>query len=490
MARRRRREPRRSVEIRLPYQWTPRPYQRRVWDYLGAGGKRAVVCWPRRHGKDDVGLHHTACAMAERKGTYWYLLPEYAQARKSVWDAVDEERGVRRIDLAFPPALVKTGVYKDHEMMLGFYGSTFQLVGADNYNSLVGSPPVGVVFSEYARTDPSAWAYIMPIIEKNRGWAYFNSTPYGDNHFKTFTDYATKKMAEGKDWFFERLTAEQCGVYTRAQLQAIEEELCETHGEDYGRALFLQEYYTSFDAAIPGSIWGDCLDHAKAQGRLHPFAIDRTKKVYTGWDIGRDDDTAIWFYQLIGSELFVFDYHSSSLKDIDFYVELLEQKRDEYGLIYGRHWLPHDARPRTLASGAGSMLQQMLEHARRNPKLGTFALLTNLDRQEGIQAARKTFQVCHFHDTRCEKGLKALRHYHREWDAEKKVFTTEPYHDWASHGADAFRTVALTWKIEREALPEAQLTDRLLMGNPVKQTFGQMVAAHFTKRQRAREAWR
>ena len=465
----------------LPYQWTPRSYQQPLWNYLGNGGKRAVVCWPRRHGKDDRGMQHTACAMGERKGVYWYLLPEYAQARKAVWDAIDEEKGIRRVDLVFPKQI--RNIYSEQEMKVGYGGSYMQVVGADNFNSLVGSPPVGVVFSEFARTNPSAWPYIMPIIEKNGGWAYFNSTPYGDNHFKRFCEFAQKQMMAGKGWFYQRLTADDCGVYTPAQLEAIKDELCTIHGDDYGMALFLQEYYTSFDAAVPGSYFAEFLDRAKSEGRIHPFGCDHNLPVFTAWDLGRTDDTAIWWYQLLGPEILIFDFHSSSLKDIDFYVDLLEQKRDEHKIRYGRHWLPHDARPRTQAAGAGSILQQFTEAARRNPKLGSFAIAKRLDKQEQIQAARKTLPRCRFHDTRCAEGIKALRHYHREWDEELRKFNDTPVHDWASHPADAFMVLGITWQI-----PLTQPAEQNEW--PPKDTrlkWGDLVKRHFAHRRAVRE---
>jgi hypothetical protein len=473
------------MDINLPNNWQARSYQKPAWNYLSTGGKRAVLAWPRRHGKDDLCLTHIACAMTERKGTYWYLLPEYAQARKSMWDAIDEERGSRRIDLIFPEA-IRT-LYREQEMMLGYCGSTLQFLGADNFHSLVGSPPVGVGFSEYARTDPSAWAYIMPIIEKNGGFAMFNSTPYGDNHFKKFCEYADKQMTAGKDWFYQRLTADDCNVYSRAQLDEIKDQLCATHGDDYGMALFLQEYYTAFDAAIPGSIWGDCLDKARREGRIHPFVVDRKLPVYTGWDIGRADDTAIWFYQILHGELLIFDFHASSLKDIAFYCDLLEAKRDEYGITYARHWLPHDARPRVLASGAGSMLQQMNEAARRNPKLGQFAIAKRLDKQEQIQAGRATLPICRFHDTRTAEGVKALRHYHRVWDEELRKFADVAVHDWASHPADAFMTVATTWKLSQPESSELPMGTRLLGGNPVKERWGSFLKRHLDRRRSERE---
>jgi phage terminase large subunit len=465
------------MQITLPYQWTPRPYQQKSWDYLARGGKRSVKNWHRRSGKDEEDLQHTNCAAHERKGNYWYMMPEYAQCRKAMWDAVNPHTGLLRLDEAFPRMLRRPegqGGTNNQEMKITLRaGSTFQLLGADNFHALVGSPPVGLVFSEYSRTDPSAWAYLMPIVEENDGWVCFNSTPYGDNHFRKLCEFA----AEEPGWFYEKLTVDQTGVYSPETLAKIRRELWAIHGEDYGDALFQQEYYCSFDAAIPGSIWGDCLEQARREGRITPFLMNPELPIHTGWDLGRTDDTAIWFYQLLGREILIFDHHSSHGKDVAFYMDLLAQKLDEYHGRYGRHWLPHDARPRTLAAGGGSILQQVREAIRRRPQLGAVAIAPGLDRQEGIQAARATFPRCRFHDTRCEAGLRSLKHYHREWDETKQKFVDEPVHDWASHDADAFRILST----------ETPLIDRLLAGSAVKQTFGQLVKAHFAKKRRERQ---
>ncbi|MGL5937059.1 MAG: hypothetical protein ACRCZI_15720 [Cetobacterium sp.] len=407
------------------------------------------------------------------------MLPEYAQARKAIWDAVNGHSGKKRIDEAFPVELRETT--NDQEMKIKFKnGSTWQVVGSDNVNSLVGSAVVGMVFSEYALSNPSSWAYLSPILMENDGWALFISTPRGHNHFEAMLN--TAKSEEG--WFWEVLTADQTGVFSTDQLESEKRQLCELHGEQYGNSLWLQEYFASFDAAIPGAIWGDCLDRAQQEGRILDFAVDRKIPVDTAFDLGRTDDTAIFFRQ----KLDVFDHHSSNGKDVQFYVDLLLSKREHYGITYGTHYLPHDARPRTLAAGGKSILQQFHDAAVLHPELGRFVILPRLDVQEGIMAARKTFPLCRFHKTRCDKGLKSLRQYHRKWDDEKKVFMTEPEHDWSSHDADAFRYLSLSWKM-RDPLPEdLPLAQRLLAQNPGAMNFGSLKAQHFSKMRKLREA--
>jgi phage terminase large subunit len=479
------------VNIQLPYNWKQRFYQNDLWQYLSKGGKRAVANWHRRSGKDEVFLHHTACAAHEKIGTYWYMLPEYSQARKSMWDSINPHTGKKRIDEAFPQEIRKTT--RDHEMMIVFQcGSTFQLVGSDNFNSLVGSPPVGLIFSEYALSNPAAWAYLRPILLENRGWAGFNSTPRGNNHFKALCKHA--EVTNG--WFYQRLTAEQTKVFTPEQLQDELLELQSLHGDDYGKSLWLQEYFCSFDAAIPGSIWGDCLDKLQNRGNITDVPHDPKFPVHTGWDLGRTDATAIWFFQMSGKSIDVIGYHESNFKDIPFYGDLLRgiHRPDDSSDVralkdrtkkfkYGTHWLPHDARARTLAAGGKSIQQQMIDQ-----NVGRIVIAKKLDHVDGIQGARATFPYCRFDKTYTADGIDVLRNYHYEWDEERQTFSNQPAHDWSSHGSSAFRTLSLSWKRPKDRGPEeAPLVERIEAGSIHKQTFGQLKEKHLRKMRSLRE---
>ena len=478
------------ADIVLPQNWRPRTYQNPLWYYLRDGGKRAVACWHRRSGKDEICLHATAAASMERPGNYWHMLPEYSQARKAIWDAVNPHTGKRRIDEAFPPQIRR--FTREHEMMIGIVGgSTWQVVGSDNYNSLMGTTPAGMILSEYALSNPSAWGYLSPILEENNGWAAFISTPRGNNHFKAICKTAQRE----KDWHYSLLTNDDTHVFTHQQLQEKLRELCDLHPEQYARSIWLQEYFCSFDAAVPGSIWGDCIDRADLEGRILDFPVLRNSEVFTGWDLGRTDDTAVWWYQFNGTRIDVFDHFASPLMDIDNVdepkkglVQVLLERAKLHKVKYRRHWLPHDARPRTLAAGGKSILQQFNDAARRHPELGGFAIVKRLDRQEGIAAARATFPHVRFHKTNCEKGLQSLRHYHREWDDEAKMFKDTPQHDWSSHDADAWRSVALSWKLPRVADgPEAEPQDLLMKKSVNAISFGSLKNDHLRKMKEKRE---
>lgn len=424
--------------------------------------------------------------MAERPGNYWYMLPEYSQARKAMWDAINPKTGQRRIDDAFPKELRENT--KEQEMMIKFKGtnSTFQLVGSDNFNSLVGTPPVGLVFSEYALSRPSAWAYLMPIVEENGGWVGFNSTPRGKNHFKNMSEFASKEPG----WFYSHLTADQTGIFAPEQLQSILRQLQSDHGDEFGHSLWLQEYFCSFDAALPGAIWADCITRAESEGRIGMVPHTEGYPVFTGWDLGYDDDTAGWFYQVVhtdaGPELRFIDFYADNFKDVDHYATMLYTKSLEKGYTYGTHWLPHDARPRTLAAGGKSILQQFKAYQN---DIGQFRIAPKLDVQEGIQAVRASFPFMRIDAVACEDGLDACKSYVRVWDDEKKIFSTSPKHDWASHAADGLRTVGVTWQVSAQDSPRRPLREALLAGSVGQATFGQIRAQHFKRMKQKRNGY-
>ena len=439
--------------LTLPHNWTPRPYQEKSWNHLWNGlssptqGKRTVLNFHRRAGKDELCLHFTAVAAHKKKGNYWYMLPEYGQARKSMWDAINSHTGKRRIDEVFPDEIRARG-FSEQEMMIPLKcGSTFQLIGSDNYKALIGSPPIGLVFSEYKVSDPNAWAYLRPILLENGGWAIFNSTPQGKNHF-----YDLCKLAKTKsNWFYQELRADQSGVFTPDQLQSELEELQSTHGPVFGKSLWLQEYFCSFDAAILGSIFGEQLADARMQNRIRPMVPHlKSHPVHTAWDLGRSDDTAIWFYQNINNELRIIDYHESNFKDMDYYInDVLSEKIETRNFTFGNHALPHDARIKTLLSGGQNIIQQFISIAKNSEhkaRMGNPIALKNIPLQHQIQAARKTLKKSIFDESTTEAGLEHLKNYKREFDEDTKTFRDKPKHDESSHAASAFCTLSCSWR--------------------------------------------
>jgi len=389
-------------------------------------------------------LHLGAVKAMERVGNYWHMLPQQNQARKAIWDAVNPHTGKRRIDEAFPLEIRETT--REQEMMIRFVnGSTWTVIGSDAYNSLVGAPPLGLVYSEWALSDPNSWAYLRPILRENGGWAAFITTPRGNNHAKRMHEAAERDP----DWFAQTLTARETGVFSEADLASEREEYITQFGEDLGEALFAQEYMCSFDAAIVGSYYGREMRKAEEDRRITDVPYDPALEVETWWDLGIRDSTSIWYVQRDPGAVRVIDYDTGTGAGLPEYLQLIQDKPYRYS----RHVGPHDIAQREF--GTGRTRIEMAED------LGVrFEVAPKLSVQEGINAVRTLLPRCYFDKTKCAEGIDALRNYRTEWDQVNRVMKANPIHDWASHGADAFRTGAVTLPLARASTDWTQPINR------------------------------
>lgn len=423
--------------IELPNGWKPRPYQRPLWDYLERGGKRAIEIAHRRWGKDDVLLHRAAVAAFERPATYWHALPEYAQARKAIWNAVNSHTGKRRIDEAFPDALRSST--NDNEMFIRFKnGSTWQVIGSDRYNSLVGAGVAGVSFSEWSLCNPSSWGYIRPMMQENDGWAAFITTPRGKNHAHAMYHMAKDDPA----WFAEISSIHDTKSLSEEDLAQSLKEYTAIYGEDIAQSMIEQEYECSFNAAIVGAFYARELAAVRREGRIDPTLEAIAAPVHRAWDIGVRDDTSIWWFQVAGGQIYILDCYSANGVGVDHYAEVIADRAAKHGWVNGTDFVPHDARVKEWGSGR-TRVETMLSMG-LNPEVVPQAGLL-----DGINALRRTLPRCIFHSRTEDQGIAALEQYRREWDDEKKAFKANPVHDWSSHLADSARYMAMAWQTVR-----------------------------------------
>lgn len=451
--------------------WLPRWYQEDAWNYLTSGHKQphgtdykdADLIWHRRAGKDDVCLHFAAREMFNNPANYWHMLPLADQVRKAIWNAVNFHTGKRRIDEAFPDKLFKK---RDSDMFIRCVnGATWQCMGSDNFQGAIGSAPRGVVFSEWAQANPSALAYLSPIMAENRGWKIKISTPRGKNH--AYSTYMQAKKDPKK--FGQLLTIYDTWAVSPEILRDELQTFCSLYGEEMGVMHFDQEYLCSFEAAIIGAIYGSEMRAVRSQDRVQDVAHDPRFPVHVAMDIGRTDDFAMWFFQVIGKEIRFIDYIAGAGKDPDEVAGLMLGRQVSIDLVrkgdatqivvgmgehnpylhfrqeytFGKIGIPHDGHAKTFVAKGKTVEEQFAavfgwDHISRIP---------NLSVQDGIQASRKALARSVF-DPKCEDGLVALEAYHREWDDEKKMFKDRPAHDWASHPADGFRYASVMWDFD------------------------------------------
>ncbi len=429
-----------TIDLKIPYKYGAREYQKPFWKAMASGIKRSVLVWHRRAGKEKTCWNYMLKQAFLRTGTYYYFFPHFSQGRKILWDGIDKD-GFRFLDhipkeLLFgnPNATemkirVKTRNMSYDEVTKNYTNevSVIQIIGTNNIDSIVGTNPVGCVFSEYSLQDPKAWQLIRPILTENGGWAIFNFTPRGANHAKDIFD-----MASGnQEWYCQLLTVDDTKVVSAEDIQA---ERDAGMSEDF----IQQEFFCSFTLGIEGSYYAKYMQDARDEERITNVTWNKQAKVHTAWDIGYGDSTSIIFYQLSGQEIHIIDYYENHGEGFPHYATVLKDKP----YIYGDHFAPHDIDSHSFSSG--------LSAREVASSLGiTFITLPTLKLriEDGIEAVRGLFPRFWIDSEKCRQLIKCLENYRKEFDDKMETYKNRPRHDWSSHGADSCRYLAIAVKM-------------------------------------------
>lgn len=414
------------TEITIPYHFEPRDYQLPIFEAIDEGVKRIIMVWHRRAWKDKACFNVIVKKAMEEVWIYYYVFPTYSQWKKAVRDGIDKDgwKTIKHI----PDELVSRK--NDTEMKIELInGSIIQIIGSDNVDSIVGTNPIWIVFSEYSLQSPVVRDFLRPILAENGGWAIFNFTPRWDNHAKELLD-----MARDND---KRLVSIQTVEDTKAidpeVLEWERREIIQKNGND---AIFQQEYYCSFDAGINGSYYAEILSQLENNGQRTKVPYDPALDVFTVRDLGINDSTAIRFFQIFGREIRVIDHYENNGEWLSHYVGVLREK----GYRYWTVWLPHDAQARSLQTWK-TVEEKMYEYG-----FNDVQIVPKLSVLDGINSARAILPRCYFDKEKTERGRKCLKNYHKEFD-EKRTSFKWPEHDWSSHSSDAFRYLAVVCEV-------------------------------------------
>lgn len=375
----------------------------------------AVLVAHRRFGKTVAAINDLirACFAVDKKDVrVAYIAPYLSQAKAVAWDYALEYT----IDI--PDIKINHS-----ELRIDFSnGSRFRLYGADNYNAMRGLYFDAIVCDEMADFPASAWPTVLrPSLTDRKGSCTFISTPKGKNEFWELYQYAKTDPT----WWSGMFKASQTDILDPEEL----EEAKITMGEDR----YEQEFECSFEAAIVGAYYAMEMKTAMQDNRITTVPYDPSVGVVTAWDLGIGDSTAIWFAQYVGQEIRVIDYYENSGVGLDHYAKELSSKNYHYT----DHILPHDVQVKELGTGK-SRLETLY-----NLGIQDVTIAPKLAIEDGIQAARSMLNRCWFDEEKCNRGIEALRQYRREFDEKNKTWRGRPLHDWTSHGADAWRYLAV-----------------------------------------------
>lgn len=368
----------------------------------------------RRFGKTVREINELVKAAAtshKPNPRFAYLAPYYAQAKAIAWDYLKHYAR---------PLAAKV---MESELSIDLVnGARIRLFGADNPDALRGLYLDGVVLDEYGDMRPSVWGEIIrPLLTDRQGWASFIGTPKGKNHFHAIAELAKSS----DDWFYQELRASETGIVDASELDDARRQMTP---EQYA-----QEFECAFDVPALGAIYGAEIAECRKDNRICAVPYDRAALVHTAWDLGVGDDTCIWFWQQVGREIHLIDYYANRGQPITHYLSVVRAR----GYDYGRHYVPHDAEARERWT-ACTMTQVASEQG------FSLDVLPREDVEQGINAARMLFSRCWFDADKCAAGIDALMNYRREYAEKLGQFKPTPLHDWASHGADAFRYLAMS----------------------------------------------
>ena len=405
------------MKIEIPY--SPRKLQADLHKRLSDKRWGVVVCH-RRFGKTVMAINHLLrdAILCDRPNPrFAYIAPTYRQAKAVAWDYLKQ-------------FAEKIPMVRFHETELRCdlpNGARIQLLGAENPASLRGLYLDGVCLDEMADMPESLFPEVIrPALSDRKGYAVFIGTPRGHNAFYELYEAATSQ----DDWVTAVYKASETGILDDEELDAAKAMMSADQ--------YAQEYECSWQANVPGAIYGKEMQDAFEGGRVCNVPYDSGHKVHTFWDLGIGDSTAIWFVQNVGRAVHVIDCFEARNEGLPFYARVLTEK----GYLYGNHHAPHDIEVREL--GSGKSRREVAYDLGIN-----FRVVPKLSVEDGIHAAQLLLERCWFDRDNCKQGLEALRQYHRAYNERTRSFRTSPVHDWSSHFADSWRYVAVGLKEDR-----------------------------------------
>ncbi len=409
-----------NVETRIKLdKFQPRSYQIPLWNaFENKGYRKLISCSARRSGKDFSVFNLIIRQMLKRVGLYWYLFPTFSQARRALWEGKTNDSSTF---LSYIPEEL-IAKKREQDMYIRFHnGSILQFLGAESYDRLVGANVIGAVFSEYAVSldYPKARQLILPMLRSNNGFEIYLSTPRGRNHFWELYNLG---LSNPKEWYTERLSVKETQHISLDEIQK------DIESGEISADLAAQEYFTSFDMGISGSVYGHCLEKMRLENRVTYVPYEPGLPVNVAFDYGVADPMSFLFYQVTPQSIRIIKCYDNTRQPLTHYARYLQDQPWTYGKIFP----PHDIMVEEATSGMTRM--EKFKELGIKLEMPTWVAL-----DDGIEQVRATLPRVWIDETNCRPLIRALENYSYEWDDKRQVYSNKPRHDQFSHYNDALR---------------------------------------------------
>lgn len=422
--------------IRLPC-LNYRTYQASAHEALFLQGyKRLFLVRPRRAGKEVESWNFLIESAILRPGLYIMMYPENKRGRTVLWDGaitLPNGESLRFLDM-IPPNMIKGKPHQDEMKIFLKNGAVIRVMGADDDpNKVRGTNPLGVVFAEWAFSDPLVYQTLMPAFRQNDGWVIIQSTYYGMNHAWHYM----QEVKDNPEWYC-RVDSALTLLDENGNRYITDEMIDEDRKAGLAEFMIQQEYFSIVSTLLSNLYFSHEIQHLYDNNKIIPDLMIHNAPVLTAWDIGFNDKNTIVFFQMDKQfNPVVIGYYEDSNRGFEYYVNEIFRFCAKYNLVHHTAYLPHD--------GDNGSVQTGMTNAQIIQELGlrTITVPRPKVKAVAIQSMRQMLYRTTFNKANTKRLIDCLTSYSKIHDDKNDVFKDKPLHNWASHGVDGYQTLTL-----------------------------------------------
>jgi hypothetical protein len=427
-----------NMQIHLPF-IKFRPYQIEAAQALFLTGiKRFLLERPRRSGKEVESWTFIVQGAIEASGLYMMVYPTNVRARAVLWQGailMPDGQSIKFMDM-IPKRLIKRINNADMTITL-VNDSIIWVVGSDiDPDKLRGTNPRGIVYAEFAFQDPRVCYVMMPVLRQNGGWMLAQSTFDGMNHF-----YQMIENNKDDPLWYCRVDSIVNLVDEDGNRYITDEMIEEDRRAGMPEYLIQQEYYGVVQINQETKYFAHAIKNIYDNGKLIQGLMIPQANVYSAFDIGINDCTAITLFQVKRIDGYlkpiIIGYMEANNRDLAYYITEIRRFCNRYNLPFKDHFLPHDGQKRDWNTGKNT-IDFMMEMGER-----AFIVPRPTSKSNAIEAMRRKLYLCDFNKENTQRLIDCLSNYSKEFDDKMGDYKNKPVHNWACHGVDSFQTMTL-----------------------------------------------